>query len=172
MDVVFDIDGTLADCSHRLPFITDMSQWAQPQGKLPRPNWEEFLSPERVAKDKPILPMWHLLASLLMNGHRALFITGRSEHLRQTTLEWLFHHDHPDVSRKTRNVIRFWARDADLLMRPQGNRQPSHVTKEASLHLAREKGWDPVMAFDDRKQDADMWRAQGLFCAQVNEGEY
>ncbi len=35
----------------------------------------------------------------------------------------------------------------------------------------RHDGFDPKLAIDDRRRVVEMWRSQGLVCAQVAEGE-
>jgi hypothetical protein len=59
-----------------------------------------------------------------------------------------------------------------IFMRLIGDRRPSHVVKREGLLQARAEGFDPKLVFEDRKDDADMWRAEGLLCCQVAEGDY
>lgn len=175
MDVIFDIDGTLADASHRLHWIQDTANWIQKDGKLPRPNWEEFLSPQAVAKDAIIEPIWKVMRGLLNGGARVLFITGRSESLRQTTQDWLTSKECP-IRAHTGWMLTINSNSPDktlpIYMRPQGSRKPSHETKEQGLFQARFDGFDPKLVFEDRADDTAMWRRNGLICCQVAEGFY
>ncbi len=45
--IVFDIDGVLADCSHRLHYIQGDNK-----------DYESFYSYDEVLKDMPILALW------------------------------------------------------------------------------------------------------------------
>ena len=173
MDIVFDIDSTLADPSHRLHFIKDMAYWVSKPGRLPGPDWESFLSPEALAKDTINLPMWVLLDSLVARHHRVIFITGRKESTRDITEKWFL-----DKSCAYRGYIStkiIWNtpdRKLPIYMRKDGDRRPSHVVKEEGLMAARADGYAPTMAFEDRASDAEMWRRNGLLCCQINEGDY
>lgn len=175
MDVIFDIDGTLADATHRLHFIKDMSFW-KPGGitRDLKPDWESFLAPEAVAKDAIIEPIWKVMRGLLNGGARVLFITGRSESLRQTTQDWLTSKDCP-VRAHTGWMLtaaNMHKSDLPIYMRPHGSRRPSHETKEQGLFQARMDGFDPKLVFEDRADDTEMWRRNGLICCQVADGDY
>lgn len=61
---------------------------------------------------------------------------------------------------------------APLYMRKAQDRRPSHVIKGELLEQAREEGYDPQLVFEDRKDDTAMWRAKGILCCQVAEGNY
>ena len=54
MDVVFDIDGTLADARHRLHFIKAPDMQSHDPSENWRPDWDSFLSEEQVMQDVPI----------------------------------------------------------------------------------------------------------------------
>ncbi|MDX5412888.1 MAG: hypothetical protein LPK02_07555 [Rhodobacterales bacterium] len=168
MDVIFDIDGTLADASHRLHYITPpLDQFEREKFKK---NWDAFLSAEEVVKDTPILQTWAIMESLLEQGYRMIFITGRPEHQREATWGWL-----TDEECWTRsNCASFLLTSADhrLYMRSNGDRRPSSVVKEEGLMRARADGYNPILVFEDRADDTAMWRRNGLLCCQVAEGNY
>lgn len=78
---IFDIDGVLADCSHRLHFI-------QQEPK----DWKRFY--ENLDKDEVIQPNKNTLRLLrnALHGYQTrgiLFVTGRSEAYRELTMNWL-----------------------------------------------------------------------------------
>lgn len=171
MDIIFDIDGTLADASHRLHLIKDPSFWVHlAEDKPLTPDWEKFLSDEEVAKDLPIPQTWHTMNALLDHGHRVLFITGRSEKSRDMTWKWLT----DDTCPNRKYASGFLKNHAGyrLYMRKDGDRRPSSKTKEQGLIQARLDGYNPVMVFEDRKDDTEMWRRNGLLCCQVADGNY
>lgn len=72
--VVFDMDGTLSDPSHRVHH-------------LEKKDWDAFY--EACAGDTPILPMIETLRAHQFAGHTVQIWTGRRESTRQKTLDWL-----------------------------------------------------------------------------------
>lgn len=163
MDVIFDVDGTLADASHRLHFIR------QKDGP---PDWDAFLSDEQVAGDKPIEPVWRALLAHIQAGQQIIFITGRPERQRRLTWGWL-----RDRSCPIRELAHLrWASGLaprpEMFMRADGDHRPSEVVKRDLLYEARMEGLNPTLAYEDRAKDTFMWRSEGLICCQVAEGNY
>jgi hypothetical protein len=163
--VIFDIDGTVADISHRLHFI---------DGSKGEKDWDSFFAEENLIKDKPIPETWAILAAILRVHHpRVLFVTGRPERQRHATYRWL-----TDANCKHRHLAaHYWRFEHHnntplLFMRSDTDRRPSHEVKEDLVRRVRASGFNPRIAFEDRKQDADMWRRNGLICYQVAEGDY
>lgn len=177
MDVIFDIDGTLANAEHRLHFITDPDK---------AKDWENFLSDEQVANDAPIDQIWTVLHALASARHKILFITGRPARQRKLTIDWLMPIALVELERKMPSrrphprilLAQYWADRSThkhlprLYMRADGDRRPSHIVKQELLYQARSDGFAPKIVFEDRKDDAAMWRKQGLICCQVAEGDY
>lgn len=79
--MVFDIDGVLADVSHRLHHLA----------KKPK-DWNAFFS---AAPADPPLPQGIELARQLAQEHKLAYVTGRPERLRRPTIAWLERHDLP-----------------------------------------------------------------------------
>lgn len=146
--IVFDLDGTLANCEHRKHLIEG-----------PEKNWDEFFLAcsgdsliEPVAKLFMIL--WH--AFLDPNKKYSLIImSGRGQISRQLTIDWLHGHGiYPDA----------------LLMRPIGDFTPDN---ELKMKWATELGIENIdMVFDDRDKVVKMWRDLGIQCFQANEGNF
>lgn len=172
MDVIFDIDGTLANAEHRLHHIKDPAFW---KGVPPRPDWDTFLSDELVALDTPILQTWMLMLHILeSNKNRVLFITGRKESSREMTVSWLMNKDCP-IRHSAVSYLHLigWPNPVPTLyMRKDGDRRPSHDVKRELLNQARADGYNPTLVFEDRTNDTAMWRSEGLLCCQVAEGNY
>lgn len=158
MDVIFDIDGTLASADHRLHLI--MSHGAK--------DWEKFLSPEMIDQDKPILQIWLLLYLLVKEGHNIIFITGRSEKTRVVTSSWLLRSAYELYDAAFIVDIRM----CPIYMRANDDHRDSHVVKEASLKQAIKDGYNPELCFEDRISDAEMWRRNGIRTCQVAEGNF
>ena len=76
MYVIFDLDGTLADASHRLHFIEKEQK-----------DWDGFFA--ACGDDEPIWPMIRVLKALDEAGVIVNVWTGRSEITRAVTESWL-----------------------------------------------------------------------------------
>jgi phosphoglycolate phosphatase-like HAD superfamily hydrolase len=145
MDVIVDLDGTLADCSHRLHHIRG--------GR--RKDWDAFFGACHLDTPNPVVLA---LVKALGHDHRLIFCSGRPERTRPATEKWLA--DHAGI------------RKPDLYMRADSDRRGDDVVKRELLARIRGDGFDPVLAIDDRRRVVDMWRGEGLICAQVAEGEF
>lgn len=174
MDVIFDIDGTLANAEHRLHHIKDPTYW---RGVPPRPDWDTFLSDELVGLDDAIPQTWAILEAFLNNpGVRLIFITGRKESTRQMTVSWFSDKDCPHRA----GSAWYWEERQGsggivgpvIYMRKNGDRRPSSTVKRELLNQARADGYNPTLVFEDRADDTAMWRSEGLLCCQVAEGNY
>ena len=76
--IIFDIDGTLANCEHRIHHIIH---------EVPK-NWPAFDS--KIMQDTPIEQMLLLNQMLSVeDAHDILLLTGRNERTRDATEEWL-----------------------------------------------------------------------------------
>jgi hypothetical protein len=141
---IFEIDGTLADCSHRLHFIH------------PRPakDWRAFFA--ACLDDAPIPHVVELVRKLI-GQERVLLVSGRSDECRADTIEWLF-----------RNQVPY----DKLYMRKAGDHRDDDTLKSEILDQILAEGFEPIMAFDDRDRVVKMWRSRGVPCAQVAEGNF
>lgn len=143
--VIFDLDGTLADCTHRMRYIQD-----EPK------NWDAFFG--AVGDDTlihDVVAMYRLIHS---SGVHIAVLTGRSEICRTKTLEWFLKHriPYPEL----------------LMMRTARDRRPDTEVKSEMLDRLIAMEYDPRIAFEDRITVVRMWRARGLTCFQVAEGTY
>lgn len=139
--VIWDLDGTLADCNHRRPLI---------------PDWKAFHA--GIPKDTPITPMkWlhnqlvHAANFLSKDTFVNLYVTGRPEKYREETLEWL------DTNLGMERSSLY------LYMRGNEDFRKNHEYKQALLVELREK-YEIILAFDDSNKVVDMWRANGVYC--------
>jgi len=150
---IFDLDGTLRSCQHRLP-ILDL--------KVPN-KWEQFFL--ACDKDEPIPTVIDTLNRLLTSGADIWFFSGCGDIARQLTIDWLV----------TNTLIkRDQLTEKTLRMRPASQMHvPDYVVK---------KGWleamDPmdrkrlVAVFEDRNSVVAMWRREGVTCFQAAEGDF
>jgi hypothetical protein len=142
---VFDIDGTVADCTHRLHHIQETP-----------PDWEAFRAD--LWKDAPILPMVEMWQALEAGGVTVLVCSGREEIARPATLGWLLTQGlHPDGA----------------YFRPAKDYRPDDIVKQDLLaQIIRDFGAPPTLVFEDRQRCVDMWRRNGIFCCQVAKGDF
>ncbi len=146
--IIFDIDGTLANISHRLHFVNN--------GKK---NWEAFF--KGIPHDEPIPELIELVIDLMSSAQKPiLFATGRPESTRTDTTSWL-----------TKNGIDvdFSAR---LFMRKNGDRRSDVIVKFEMISMMKQAGYRPTLIFDDRQSVVDMWRSEGVRVAQVAPGKF
>jgi len=143
MLICFDIDGTLADVSHRVHF------WRQ----KPK-NWNMFKS--EMVNDAPIEQIVTIARTMAFAGHTVILCTGRSEDTRKWTEEWLFQHD-----------VKF----AKLYMRAEKDFRGDDIVKLELLNqIVNDFGKKPDIVFDDRPRVVKMWRENGVFVADVYQG--
>lgn len=140
---IIDIDGTLADCRHRLHHV------------LPgrKRDWEAFFG--EMDDDEPIWPVCEVVRHLALES-RIVLCSGRPENYRAVTEAWL-----------DRNGVQ---RDA-LYMRPAGDTRPDHIVKAQILDGIKADGYEPFIVIDDRQSVVDMWRDRGLVCLQAAPAE-
>lgn len=141
---VFDLDGTLANAEHRVPFI---------QGD--NSDWDAFY--EACDRDLPIYETIHILRALHSKGHGIYILTGRSDQVKAKTEAWL-----------AQNYIFF----DKLKMRPEGNYNPDHELKVDMLTDMMEDDDEIMAIFEDRNKVVEMWRDQGFTCYHVADGDF
>lgn len=146
MIYLVDIDGTLADLSHRLHFIQ----------KKPA-DWDGFFA--ACPGDSPIQDVIDTVRMLAASGARLVLVTGRSDAVEEPTMDWLHKHGIPWLS---------------IYMRKAGDHREDSVIKAELLEEIR-FDWDNetiLGVFEDRKQVVDMYRSRGLRVFQVAEGNF
>lgn len=135
---IFDLDGTLADDSHRVHLLANG-------------QWDEYFA--RCPNDKAIEHIVQVANALSAFDFAIAIVTGRSETVREETLAWLGRALEYPVD--------------ELIMRGKDDRRPNSEMKLAALTDLRGKGYEVLMAFDDQPQTCAMWRNAGVPCAQV-----
>ena len=147
----FDLDGTLADCTHRLHHII-----RAPGDDRPK-DWRALFA--AVGGDTPIMPMVEIAQALLSRAHWVIIITGRPDECRSATREWLTRHFGP------RHRL-------PLYMRRAGDHRNDDIVKPELFREAERDGYRIVQAFEDRSRVVDALRAAGYAVAQVAEGRF
>ena len=147
MIYIFDIDGTLADVSHRLHYITGETK-----------DWDAFFA--ACGDDKPIFEVITVARALESAGQAIVYSTGRTEKVGGITVEWLQKFRLPTPHR--------------VYMRKDGDHREDNEVK-AELYdkiIARFPGAVMGGVFEDRQQVVDMYRARGLRVFQVAKGDF
>lgn len=147
MDIIFDIDGTLMDISHRKHFVDGVFG--------DKKDWQAFKN--ATIKDTPVDMICTMAVMLHADGNRIILVSGRNESERWIT----------EKQMEASGIIY-----DTLVMRPDDDYDPDHILKSRILDALIEEGYDPKMAFDDRDNVVAMWRNRGLTCLQVAEGNF
>jgi hypothetical protein len=126
---VFDIDGVVADVRHRLHYLGRPHQWSK------------FF---RAARHDTLLPEGAALVADLAREHDIVWLTGRPDWLRRTTLDWFARYELPGT---------------ELHMRPDGDYRPARAFKLGVLRRLAPRG---IAAFvDDDREVVDAALAAG-----------
>jgi phosphoglycolate phosphatase-like HAD superfamily hydrolase len=147
---IFDIDGTLANGDHRIHYITTEGQ--------PK-NWNAYFD---ACDGDATHPHVLRLCNDLSDRAKIIFVSGRSDRCRNQTVKWL-----ADNLYWTESMV-----DEALYMRAEGDHKNDDELKIELLARVRADGYEPIMAFDDRNRVVKAWRAAGIPCAQVAEGDF
>lgn len=138
MIALFDLDGTLADLTHRLHLI-----------KKEKPEWDEFFS--RCGLDRPNQWCADLMAALHASGYVIEIVSARPPGVEPHTRDWLKMHE---IVYHRLNLI-------------GDSKTPDHELKRAWLRSRADRR-DIAFVVDDRQRVVDMWRDEGLVCLQCN----
>ena len=188
---IFDLDGTLADLKHRRHFVQFQNGspvlvngtpaiyrgpnpsiegdyfvefpfngsgfWSYDPNDIEfKPDWDAFHA--ACVDDTPINAIIDVLACVRHNESDVWIWSGRMSTVSAETFRWLQDHH-----------IRF----DQLKMRPAGDYTPDDQLKESWLHaMSPEDRARLVMVFDDRDRVVNMWRHNGVVCAQVAPGDF
>jgi hypothetical protein len=151
---IFDLDGTLALIGHRRHFV-----------ECPRKqqDWTGFYA--ACDKDERNEPIIEIMEMLLHSGNDVWVFSGRSDEVRNKTLNWLD---------SNTSFCLYSGEDHEALqMRDSGDFTPDDILKkqwlDAMLPEDRER---LVCVFDDRDRVVKMWRDNGITCLQVAPGEF
>lgn len=157
--IICDIDGTVADLTHRLHHIRDDAALAK-FGVLDsswKKNWPAFFG--GVANDGVHEDVRQMLEALMAQpGMYIHYVSGRPEKTRSDTAAWLCKHGFPY---------------GPLHMRADGDYRADDIVKEEILDTKLKLTPEQVLCvFDDRDRVVAMWRRRGFRVLQVAPGEF
>lgn len=151
---IFDLDGTLRSCEHRLHLLQNDSD---------PDKWVKFYM--ACENDPPLMDTVNLLNRLLSTGVEVWFFSGSGDMARQITIDWLLKYTNVKAEELTPLTLR---------MRPMDNiHTPDYVVKRqwyyemSPLDRTRLAG-----VFEDRASVVNMWRQLGVTCYQVDVGDF
>ena len=144
MDVIFDVDGTLMNISHRRKFV-----------EMKPKDWKAFR--DQTVNDTPNLDVFAIAKSLHQAGHNIIIASGRNKSQRAITLKQLM----------SEGLV-FRA----IYLRSDSDYRPDTEVKAQMLDKMKAEGWNPELVFDDRTSVVDMWREKGLRAVQVAPGDF
>lgn len=144
--IIFDLDGTLANCEHRKHLIESKP-----------PDWDAFyLACGGDTVNEAVACVYYSMQCDYDMGYRIEVWSGRGEIARKLTEKWLRKHSFDGI----------W----ELRMRPIGDTTPDEVLKKRWLDEVGKE--NVLMVFDDRSKVVKMWRENGVPCFQVAEGDF
>lgn len=142
MFIVFDLDGTMCDGSHK----NHLLKYPDKHGVWPEQDFQPWI--DACEFDKPIEPVVAIATAMVAAGHRVEFWTGRGENCRTPTEKWLERHGFVGH---------------ELRMRPPGDATtPDDIVKARYLQHGT-----PDLIFEDKPSVVRMWRELGIAVAQL-----
>lgn len=142
--VVFDLDGTIADISHRRVYVENKPK-----------NWAKFNA--TICDDIPNEPVVQLLRALHASKNPIVICSGREAVSKKVTVDWLARHDIPYSA---------------IYMRRAKDYRQDDVVKADLLDELMNDGWYPWIVVDDRDRVVNMWRQRGFTCLQCAPGAF
>ncbi len=142
--IICDIDGTVADLTHRLHHVKD---------KDPK-DWKTFF--QEMGFDSLIKETQNLLIDFYSRGKTIIFVTGRPEDYREMTENWI-----------DQNGLGF---AFTVIMRRKGDKRPDDEVKEQILNTYFPDRSVIHKVIDDRPSVIRMWERNGLDIINVGKG--
>ena len=142
--IIFDIDGTLANCEHRQHHVRQKPK-----------RWDLFN--KYIPLDTPHDDIIWLAKLMYDTGNTVIICSGRGAESKTVTVDWLDKHG-----------VKFHG----LYMRKEKDSRRDDIIKMELLAEIRKDYGEPFMVFDDRQQVVDAWRANGIRCNQVAPGDF
>ena len=141
---IIDIDNVYVDSrkwNEKLPTTND------------RAKWDEWHANKELSKpNRPIIKLTKALHKFMP----IFFVTGREDRngLKEFTIKQIEKYSHDTIKIGERNK---------LFMRKENDFRPSAEVKEEILKKEiLGKGYQPIIAIDDNKENAEMFRKNGI----------
>lgn len=160
--IIVDIDGTIANLDHRLPYILNKDGSQKAKGEK---DWNGFH--KNIIDDKPRMNVINMIDSQWAECDQddIIFVTGRSEEFIEVTREWLsrcgFHYQGDDDE--------YYG--YELIMRPLNNRIQDDELKRGVVNDLK-KMYNITHVFEDRPRCLKMYREELPEAIIVDCGNY
>lgn len=149
-----DLDGTLANCDHRLDILKDKSvDYDQ--------RMDQFMS--LCDMDTPNSWCVDILTAMRAVGYEIVYVTGRSDRYIEKTIMWLLEHV------PIHGISGYGPR---IYMRKDGDHRPDHIVKQEVYEREIEAKYDIVFCLEDRPSVVKMLRRIGLVCLAVDDRDF
>jgi predicted kinase len=145
--VICDIDGTIADITHRLHFVK------KPEGE--KKDWHGFF--EAMDQDSVRQDVQKMLVDYYNKGQTIIFMSGRPDTYKERTLAWL-----------EKNHLTF---AFTLIMRRADDKRDDTEVKKQMLDTYFPDKSKIHTVIDDRPSVIRMWKENGLNVLDVGKGE-
>ena len=142
--ILCDLDGTLCDISHRFPLFQAGKQ-------------KEFEA--EVLNDSSDKMVGSFLNFARFRGYEIVFLSARSEDLRNVTQAWLAEH-FPGFER------------FPVFLKGRKDFRADDQIKREIYNTEVKPRYDVALVLEDRSSVVSMWRELGLKCWQVAAGDY
>jgi phosphoglycolate phosphatase-like HAD superfamily hydrolase len=186
---IFDLDGTLADLTHRRPLVelqngspvTVDGTLALYRGRSTHTAedvWVEFPDTGKWAYHSSNVKFkknWDAFHAACVDDKPIIPVISAATALGMADAEiWIWSGRSDAVRAQTEAWIQHYLIPYEhLTMRPAGDYTPDDQLKESWLHaMSPEDRARLVMTFDDRDRVVAMWRRNGVVCAQVAPGDF
>ncbi len=152
--VIFDMDGVLADATHRQHYLRG-DRW----------DWPGFFS--AIGQDPPLRAGMGMLATVKASpDHVATILTARPHYIAEESLHWLAEHG------KTHGTAYGAEPDLMITRAPDTERISSVKFKRAEVARLREAGYSIDAAIDDDQNIIDMYLEEGINALYLHSGYY
>jgi predicted ABC-type ATPase len=113
---------------------------------------------DRVSLDLPNKPVIYVVRGMIHRGWYPIFLSGRMDSCATATRMWIQKH--------------VYCGEFDLYMRKTGDHRPDYEVKDELFTRYVQGHYNVTVAFDDRNQVVDLWRAKGITTMQVADGAF
>ncbi len=187
--IIFDLDGTLADCEHRRHFVDPKKnagykrRWGCTKDEFEN---NKLIPEEYIKIETTPLECHDSIYQKFNPDFKSFYEACDKDTIIEPTwtvirnmFGWDYYEDvHiwsgrcESVRKKTENWLeKHYIPYRHLKMRPIGDSTPDEVLKQKWLDEALAEGKKIEFVFDDRKKVCDMWVRRGIFVFDVSQGK-
>lgn len=143
--ILCDLDGTLADITHRLQYTKDETK-----------DWHKFF--EEIPNDVLRGSTLDLILDYEKKGHEIIFVSARPDTYREQTEAWL------------EKVLKGYPIHKTLIMRKASDTRDDAEVKQQIYDTYFKEKYPIETVIDDRPKIIRMWRENGINVIDVGQG--